>query len=40
MGDRKTFPEGIEVVRDRGVATLTVDRPADQNRLTPRSSGV
>jgi len=35
MSGRETFQEGIELARDRGVATLTIDRPADQNRLTP-----
>lgn len=31
----EAFPEGIGLARDRGIATLTIDRPADQNRLTP-----
>ncbi len=31
----ETFPEGLTRVRDDGVCTLTIDRPADLNRLSP-----
>src|SRR3954471_11406019 len=30
-----TFPEGLLASRDAGVLTLTIDRAADQNRLSP-----
>lgn len=32
-----TTPEGLRIERERGVLTLTIDRPADQNRLTPEA---
>jgi enoyl-CoA hydratase/carnithine racemase len=31
----ETFPEGLVLSRRDGVATLTIDRPADLNRLSP-----
>jgi enoyl-CoA hydratase/carnithine racemase len=31
----QTFPEGMTLARDDGVATLMIDRPADLNRLSP-----
>lgn len=31
----QTFPEGVTLARDDGVVTLTLDRPADLNRLSP-----
>lgn len=33
--EMQTFPEGVTLARDDGVATLTLDRPADLNRLSP-----
>ena len=33
--EMETFPEGVTLARDDGVATLTLDRPADLNRLSP-----
>ena len=32
---REVFPEGLVAARDGGIVTLTIDRPDDQNRLTP-----
>jgi enoyl-CoA hydratase/carnithine racemase len=34
-----TFPEGLRASRDAGVLTLTIDRPDDQNRLSPELVG-
>jgi enoyl-CoA hydratase/carnithine racemase len=31
----QAFPEGVKFARDGGVVTLTLDRPADLNRLSP-----
>jgi enoyl-CoA hydratase/carnithine racemase len=33
--DAQAFPEGVTLARNGGVATLTIDRPADLNRLSP-----
>jgi enoyl-CoA hydratase/carnithine racemase len=33
------YPEGLAVARDGGIATLTIDRPADDNRLSPEAFG-
>lgn len=35
MDTQKTETEGLKVSRDGGVCTITIDRPADQNRLSP-----
>ncbi|HEX2547687.1 MAG TPA: enoyl-CoA hydratase/isomerase family protein [Ramlibacter sp.] len=32
---QQTYPEGLVAQRDGGVLTLTIDRSADQNRLSP-----
>jgi enoyl-CoA hydratase/carnithine racemase len=33
--EQATFPEGVTLASDDGVVTLTLDRPADLNRLSP-----